>query len=67
MSYRILKPPKLAQHTKPKIYNKLVLPVLLYGCETWAIREKDKYRITSAKMIFRRRMAKITKQIKIFY
>ena len=62
MSYRILKPPKLAQHTKPKIYNKMALPVLLYGCETWAIREKDKYRITSAEMKFTKTMAKYTWQ-----
>jgi hypothetical protein len=37
------------------------LPALLYGSETWTIREEDKYRI-SAEMIFMRRMAKYTWQ-----
>jgi hypothetical protein len=40
----------------------LALPALLYGCETWTIREEDKYRITSAEIIFMRRMAKYTWQ-----
>ena len=35
---------------------------LLYGCETWVIGEKDKSRITSAKMKFMRRTAKYTWQ-----
>jgi len=34
----------------------------LYGCETWAIREQDKYRITSAEMKFMRNTAKHTRQ-----
>jgi hypothetical protein len=60
MIYRILKPPKFQQHTKPKIYTKLALPTLLYGWETWEIREEDKNRITSAGIKFMRRMAKYT-------
>jgi hypothetical protein len=43
------------KHTRLKIYNTLALPALLYGCETWAISEQDKSRITSAKMKFVRR------------
>jgi hypothetical protein len=31
------------------------LPTLLYGCGTWAIREQDKSRITSAEIKFVRR------------
>jgi len=40
----------------------LALPALLYGCEIWAIRGEDKYRITSAEMIFMRRMTKCARQ-----
>jgi len=36
----------------------LALPALLYGCNTWAIREQDKYGIKSVEMRFMRRMAK---------
>jgi hypothetical protein len=34
----------------------------LYGCETWAIREQDKYRITSAEIKFMRNTAQYTRQ-----
>jgi Tfp pilus assembly protein PilZ len=38
----------------------LARPTLLYGCETWAIREQDKSRITLAEMKFMRRTAQYT-------
>jgi hypothetical protein len=40
----------------------LALPAFLYGWETLAIREQDKYRITSAEMKFMSRTAKYTWQ-----
>jgi len=40
----------------------LALPALLYGCETWEIREQDKYRIASVEMKFVRRTSKYTRQ-----
>jgi len=41
-----------------KIYNALALPTLMYRCETWAIREQDKSRITSVEMEFMEKSAK---------
>jgi hypothetical protein len=40
----------------------LELPDLLYGCETWENREKDKYRIISWEMELMRTTAKHTWQ-----
>jgi len=40
-----------------KIYNTLVLPVLLYGIETWAIKARGARRITAAEMKYMRRTA----------
>jgi hypothetical protein len=40
----------------------LTLPALLYGWETWAIRDQDKYRITSTERKFMRITAKHTLQ-----
>jgi len=40
-----------------KVKNIVALPTLLYGCDTWAIREHDKFRIMSAEIKFMR-MAK---------
>jgi hypothetical protein len=49
----------------------LALPTLLHGCGTWAIREHDKSRITSAEVNFMRKTSKYTwkdyKTMKIFY
>ena len=59
---RTLKPSQVQKHTRMKIYNTLALPALLYECETWAIREEDKSRTTSAEMKFVRRNAKYTRQ-----
>jgi hypothetical protein len=42
-----------------KIYNTLALPSL-YRCETWAITEQYKCRITSAEIEFMKRRAKYT-------
>jgi hypothetical protein len=47
---RNLKPPEFQKHTRLKIYNTLALPTLLNYCETYAIGEEDKYKITSAKI-----------------
>ena len=48
----------------------MALCTLLYGCETWTIREQDKSRITSAEK-FMRRTAKYTwhdyQPMKAFY
>jgi hypothetical protein len=40
--------------------NILALPTLLHGCETWAIREQDKSRITSVERKCLRRTAQST-------
>lgn len=45
-----------------KIFNSSTLPTLFYGCKIWAIREQDKYRITSVEMKFVGRMEKYTLQ-----
>jgi hypothetical protein len=55
---RTLKLTHVQKHTRMKIYNDLALSTSLYECETRAVREQDKSRITSAEMKFVRRTAK---------
>jgi len=43
--------------TRTKLHNTLVLPVLLYGSETWTIRARDARRITAAEMKYMRTTA----------
>jgi len=51
----------------------LALPIVLHGCETWAISEQDRSRTKSVEIKFMRPTAKytgqtnISKQTKIFY
>jgi hypothetical protein len=56
-----LKPPQVQKHTRLRINNTSALPCLVYGCETWVIREQ-KSGITSIEMRFMRRTAKYTWQ-----
>jgi hypothetical protein len=35
----------LSKNTKIKIYRTIILPVVLYGCETWSLTLKDEHRL----------------------
>jgi hypothetical protein len=34
----------LSKNTKIKIYRTIILPVVLYGCETWSLTLKEEHR-----------------------
>ena len=51
---------KTLKKTRIKLYNRLALPVLLYGGETCTIKAKDAIRITAAEMKYMRRTAGCT-------
>jgi hypothetical protein len=72
----VFRPQKTLKKTRIKLYNTLVLPVLLYGSETWTVKARDARRITAAEMKYMRRESRIhldriqnkhtiTKEIKI--
>jgi hypothetical protein len=35
----------LSRNVKVKIYKTIILPVVLYGCETWCLTLREKYRL----------------------
>jgi hypothetical protein len=35
----------LSKNTKIKIYRTIILPVVLYGCETWSLTLREKHRL----------------------
>jgi hypothetical protein len=59
---QVLKLSKVQRQTRLRIYNTVAIPILLYGCEAWALKEQDKPRITAAEMKFMRKTAKYTWQ-----
>jgi len=56
----VFRPQKILKKTKIKLYNTLVLPVLLYGSETWTVKASDGRRIIAAEMKYMRRTAGYT-------
>jgi len=50
----ILSPSLLVKNLKIKIYSTIILPVVLYGCETWllTLREESRLRLFE-KSVFR--------------
>jgi hypothetical protein len=45
----------LSRNVKVKIYNTIILPVVLYGCETWSItlREEQRLRVFENRVLRR--------------
>jgi hypothetical protein len=35
----------LSKNTKIKIYKTIILPVVLYGCETWSLTLREEHRL----------------------
>ena len=46
----------LSKNLKIKIYKKIVLPVVLYGCEAWFLTLKEECRLTVFENIIPRRI-----------
>jgi hypothetical protein len=36
----------LAKNVKIRIYKTIILPVVLYGCETWSLTLREEHRLT---------------------
>jgi hypothetical protein len=34
-----------SKNTKTKIYSSIILPVVLYGCETWSVTLREEHRL----------------------
>jgi hypothetical protein len=47
--------PSVSKNTKIKIYRTIILPVVLYGCETGSLTLRDEYRLR----VFENRMLRM--------
>jgi hypothetical protein len=52
---KILSSRLLSKNLKIKIYRTIILPIVLYGCETWSLtlREERKLRVSENKVLRR--------------
>jgi len=50
---------RLSLATKLRVYNSLVLSVLLYGCETWTVLKSDERKLEAFHMSYQRRILRI--------
>jgi hypothetical protein len=62
----------LPRNVKVKICKTIILPVVLYGCETWSLilREKHRLRVLESKVlrrIFGPRRDKLTREWRILH
>jgi len=53
---------EISKHTKIRVYQSLVLSILLYNSETWTLREVDKRRLLVFEMSVLRRILGITRR-----
>ena len=47
---------ELSKQTKLKVVNAMVMPVLMYGCEAWALRKEQRSKIQATEMNALRRI-----------
>ena len=47
---------ELQKRTKMKVFNAMVVPTLIYGCETWTMQRSHESMIQAYEMMFLRRV-----------
>ena len=52
---------ELISKAKMTVYNAVVVPTLVYGCEAWVLKDRDKMRLQAAEMKVLRRVVGITR------
>ena len=57
--YRVMKDKDISMHTKVRFVKALVFPVMMYGCESWTIRESERRKIDAFELWCWRRMLRI--------
>jgi hypothetical protein len=41
----VLSPRQLSKNVKIKVHKTVILPVVLYGCETWSLTPREEHRL----------------------
>ena len=56
MNDAVLRRKELSRSTKIKVVNATMMPVLMYGCETWSLTKKQQSKVQATQMNVLRRM-----------
>ena len=56
MNDAVLRRKELSQSTKIKVVNVTMMPVLMYGCETWSLTKKQQSKVQATQMNVLRRI-----------
>ena len=52
---------ELSKEAKLAVHNAVVVPTLVYGCEAWVLKERDKMRLQTMEMKVLRRVQGVTR------
>ena len=55
----------ISMHTKMRLYNALIQPIALYGCETWTLRKAEENKLLVFEMAALRKILGVTRLDKI--
>jgi hypothetical protein len=56
IQFSLLSSPLLSRNVKVKLYKTIILPVVLYGCETWSLSLREEHRLRVFENSFLRRI-----------
>ena len=61
MRKEVLERQERMKKTKLRAFNAMVVPTLIYGCETWTMQRKHESKIQAYKMMLLRRVEGVTR------
>ena len=50
-----------SRKARMEVYNAMVVPMMTYGCESWALKEREKARLQATEMSVLRKVAGVTR------
>ena len=61
MRKEVLERRELKKETKLRVFNAMVVPTLLYGCETWTVQKRHESRLQACEMMCLRRIEGVSR------
>ena len=65
MGNEVLERRELQKTTKVRVFNAMVVPTLLYGCETWRILKRHESKLQGFEMMCLRRVEGVTRKDRV--